>query len=164
MSRRLSTTLRFAVLGLLVATPVLARPPHSPDDQYEAFVESSTLIVDTKTRLTWERSVTSTTADWDTADDYCRLTFGGRLPTIKELLTLFDEEPHDEYDGQLVPVYIDPDAFGYKTPVDAPYWTSTPANTQGTQVWTLDFKSGEMTAAPKAATTTDKRHYRCVKP
>ena len=158
--RRLPATIRIAVLALLVATPALARPPHSPDDQYESFVESSTLIVDFQTKLTWERSVVSTTQNWATANSYCQSTFGGRLPTIKELLTLFDEEPHDEYDGQLVSVYIDPDAFGYRTPVTAPYWTSTPANTQATNVWTLDFKSGEMTAAAKS----DQRHYRCVKP
>lgn len=158
--RRLSAMIRFAVLGLLVATPALAEPPHSPYDQYEAFDRNSPLIVDFQTKLTWQRSVFSATETWDNANNYCRFTFGGRLPTIKELLTLFDEEPHEEYDGQRINVYIDPDAFGNRTPVAAPYWTSTPANTQGTTVWTLDFKTGEMSAAAKSG----DGHYRCVKP
>ncbi len=160
MRRRLSKTIRLAILVMLVTAPALAEPPHAPYDQYESFDGDSPLIVDFQTKLTWQRSVVSTTADWATANLYCQSTFGGRLPTIKELLTLFDEEPHEEYFGQLVTVYIDPDAFGYHTPVTAPYWTSTPANTQATNVWTLDFKSGEMTAAAKS----DERHYRCVKP
>lgn len=159
--RRWSAALRVVALAALVATPALAEPPHAPYDQYESFDRNTTLIVDFQTKLTWQRAVVSSTAVWATADQYCRLTFGGRLPTIKELLTLFDEEPHEEYDGQVVNVYIDPDAFGDKTPVTAPYWTSTPANAGGMQVWTLDFKSGEMA---RASTTNDERHYRCVKP
>ena len=160
MKRRLFAAIRFAVFALLVATPALARPPHAPEDQYASFIESTPLIVDEKTKLTWERFIPSTPETWESADAYCRLTFGGRLPTVKELLTLFDEEPHEEYFGQLVTVHIDPDAFGLRTPVDKPYWTSTPANAQASQVWALDFGNGAMTPTAKA----EELHRRCVKP
>lgn len=162
MKRRpLLAAIRLTVLGLLVVTPALARPPHAPDDQYVSFIESTPLIKDAKTGLEWERSISPTTDAWASADTYCRFTFGGRLPTVKELLTLFDEEPHEEYfGGQLVTVHIDPDAFGNRTPVDKAYWTSTPVDAQATEVWALDFGSGKMSEAGK----DDALHYRCVKP
>jgi Protein of unknown function (DUF1566) len=169
MRRRPLAALRFAVLTLLVAAPAFAQPPHSPDDQYESFDRNDSIIVDSRTKLTWDRSAAPKTEDWPTAADYCRRTFQGRLPTIKELLTLLDETPHPEYDdGDLVDVLIDPDAFGgYRTPVDAAYWTSTPANPDGSLVWSLDFKSGdgsqpgEMRKEPKLSA---KLRFRCVRP
>lgn len=161
---RLPRAARLAALVLFVTLPVLARSPHAPDGQYAQFDSSAKTITDVQTRLVWERNVVLTTMTWEDADKYCRLTYGGRLPTIKELLTLVDEEPHSEYDGEVVNTFIDPDAFGnggsrLRTPLDAPYWTTTPAKQSAMTVWTLNFETGLMEETPRAVT----RHLRCVK-
>jgi hypothetical protein len=77
---------------------------------------------------------------------------------MKELLTILDESPHDEYEfGKVVPKMIDALAFA-DTPVDLPYWSSTPAPGVD-RYWTLSFRTGLMEARLK----TDPAHTRCVR-
>jgi hypothetical protein len=71
------------------------------------------------------------------------------VPTVKELLTLVDEEPHQELllDGTTVYVAIDGRAFP-DTPSRAHFWTSSPAVTQaGAQRMTVEFTIGEASFA-----------------
>ncbi len=139
-----------AIVGLvglvLCATTALA---DAPGDQYDTFNQFDTQISDRFTRLAWQRQV-AFSGNWGDAQRYCAtldLTqgfgCGWRVPSYKELLTLVDENPHGEYDsvsGQFVTKWIDPHAF-LGTPVDKPYWTSSPS-TQANRAWTVDFSSG----------------------
>jgi hypothetical protein len=160
-----SRALRFkwASLGLVatvaIALPVRADdPPGAPPDQYAFFDQSSTVIRDNKTGLAWTRSVSANVVSFAVAQTTC--AGKSRLPTLKELLTLVDEQPHLDYDesqGKTVTRMIDPQAFDASTPIDVPYWTSS--MTPDGNVWTVDFSTGKTIAALKSA---DSRYVRCV--
>ena len=118
---------RAILAAILLALPAAA---DAPQDQYERFDGDSVTIKDTFTKLEWDRKAVFK-SDYDGAAGNCALLTSlqssGRLPSVKELLTIVDEEPHQEYEfGMLVPKMIDALAFA-DTPVDLPYWTSTPA-------------------------------------
>lgn len=142
----------------LVTFTAVAAPPHAPSDQYGPFDYRSVTIKDTKTKLAWTRSTTKLSAS--AAETYCgSLGAGVRLPTVKELLSLVDEVPHDEYEGlATVTKYIDPAAFP-DTPTDQPYWTSTRDLPNGASARLLvDFGTGET----RTADVGDTRNVRCV--
>ncbi len=149
---------RAILIAILVALPAAA---DAPRDQYAQFDADSRTIQDTFTKLEWDRKATFK-ATFDSASGNCALLSSlqssGRLPTVKELLTILDEQPHLEYEfGQNVAKMIDALAFA-DTPVDLPYWTSTPA--PGTDMfWTLSFKTGLMVAQSK----TTMANARCVR-
>ena len=149
---------RSASIGLalvVVAAPALAV---APSDQYQFFNRDDTEIVDNFTRLTWERNVV-VTATLAAARTHCASYGGGgyRLPTVKELMTLVDEQVHEEYEnGALAPKAIDPNAFPH-TP-SAQFWTDTPS-AGGAKYWTVDFHDGT-TAAENPALSFP---VRCVK-
>jgi hypothetical protein len=145
-------------LVLLVVVPAAA---DAPQDQYERFDGDSLTIKDTFTKLEWDRKGVFK-SDHSGATGNCglltSLQSSGRLPTVKELLTILDEEPHQEYEfGKVVPKMIDALAFP-DTPVDAPYWSSTPA--PGIDMfWTVSFTNGLMAAQAKTA----QANARCVR-
>lgn len=149
---------RAVLVAVLLALPAAA---DAPQDQYDRFDGDSVTIKDTFTKLEWDRKGVFKST-YDGAAGNCALIgslqSSGRLPSVKELLTIVDEEPHQEYEfGMLVPKMIDALAFA-DTPVDAPYWTSTPA--PGTDMfWTVSFKTGLM--APLAKTASG--NARCVR-
>lgn len=143
--------IRGVAVALVIASPVLA---DAPSDQYEFFSADSDRIKDRKTGLEWSRL-----ASGPVRFDDASCGPGTRLPTMKELLTLVDEEPHYKYDEiQLknVPKMIDQAAFGAQTPTDRAYWTSS-FDDSG-DVWTVDFETGET----KPADRDDARYVRCV--
>ena len=155
--RKLLSRLVFAVI--LLAVPAAA---DAPRDQYDRFDSDSVTIKDTFTKLEWDRRAVFK-SDYAGATGNCALLSSlessGRLPSVKELLTILDEEPHDEYEfGKLVPKMIDGLAFA-DTPVDLAYWTSTPASAAGDTFWTLSFKTGLMAPLPK----TSSAYARCVR-
>jgi hypothetical protein len=155
--------------------PAAADAPRSPP-QYAQFLADTPTIKDNFTLLEWDRrsilsgighgatfsAATSTVCPPMTSfkKDPSNMS-PGRLPSLKELLTILDEAPHDEYEfGAVVPKMIDQLAFA-DTPVDLPYWSSTPAGGVGSgMVWTLSFRTGEMKAL---ATTGDTANVRCVR-
>ena len=152
--------LRVAALGLVFATPVAADAPTSGvDRQYEPFRSGDPAIVDRFTQLEWDRPVTyDARTAFDEAAASCA-SEGRRLPSLKELLTIVDEEPHAEYDSgrlELVARYIDRQAFP-KTPAEE-FWTSS--SKDETTVFTVDFATGKTQTANAAQ---DKRRVRCVK-
>jgi hypothetical protein len=151
---------RAVLAALLLVLPAAA---DAPRDQYERFDGDSLTIRDAFTKLEWDRRGVLASVAYVTAEGGCPLaaTLGGvgRLPTIKELLTVFDEEPHVEYEfGKLVSKQIDAVAFG-DTPVDLPYWSGTPAGPG--KVWALSFATGEMVSL--ATDGSAKAHARCVR-
>lgn len=138
--KRSLRTLFFATL-VLSAGPVLA---DAPVGQYEQFVRDTPTIRDLKTLLEWQRFAPREKKTFSGAATACPPTF--RLPTVKELLTLVDEEPHQEYDETLaktVTKMIDQNAFGTHTAEDAPYWSVSPTGTVGER-WGVSFKDGTM--------------------
>lgn len=141
--------LSLGLAALLVAVPALADTPaeHAPSDQYDPFDKNSVAIVDRKTKIRWQRATSSQTP-------YLVAPCPGsqRLPTVKELLTIVDEEPHLEYEfGKNQVKLIDPYAFP-STPIDAPYWTQTPGSDPVTQVLGVDFTTGMIVDMPKTGT------------
>lgn len=166
MSRRL--VVRAALALACVVVPAVAAPindtPGAPADQYETFDRTSLIVTDAKTRLVWARVVTQQATFAQTTDactNRFELLAGRRLPSVKELLTLVDEYPHDVYEnGRELKRAIDQQAFDggqFTTPTDKPYWTSTPAGPN--RYWVVDFATGETTtrAVGEAA------HVRCVR-
>lgn len=156
------------LLVAFVAVPSFAAAPGNPDPQYGSFDQNARVIKDRKTGLEWRRPVLLDAVK-GAAEFHCETqAFGsnvGRLPTFKELMTIFDEEPHLEYiAGKNVRKHLDQDAFGFDqanndfSPVDNTYWSQTPATAAGT-FWTLDFATGAM--VPKTA--AQNAHVRCVR-
>jgi hypothetical protein len=129
---------------------------HAPPGQYDTFTAQQTFIHDPHTHLTWQRAVDPTQTDQQTAAGHCANS-GQRLPTYRELLTIVDEDPHDEWDPTLqkaTPRYIDPDAFP-GTPA-GPFWTMSPGADKS-QWKVVNFGTG-MTSDLNSVLT----HYRCV--
>ena len=154
MKRPLRTLLMLALV--LSAAPVLA---DAPIGQYKQFVKDDDTIEDTKTLLAWERFSLRQTRNFGAATTGC-IGFG-RLPTVKELLTLVDEQPHQEYDialAKTVTKMIDQNAFGSFTGEDAPYWSSTPTGTTG-EHWAVSFRDGTMSKVLDGT----QIYARCVK-
>lgn len=157
---------RVVLFALLLALPATADAPTSPA-QYERFDADSATVRDFFTTLEWDRRSVLRNVAFGAASSGCSLLGSlqptGRLPTVKELLTILDEQPHDVYEfGALVPKMIDALAFA-DTPADRPYWTSTPAPAAPgvSMVWTVNFSSGQMTAM--MADTSTKANARCVR-
>ena len=152
---------RAVLVAILLALPAAADAPRNPP-QYAQFDSDSDHIMDNFTLLDWDRRAIVRNVTYPLGDSGCSfLASPARLPSVKELLTILDEEPHNEYEfGKVVPKMIDALAFA-DTPVDLPYWSSSPA--PGTNmVWTLSFRTGLM----QAMSTTDpqaKANTRCVR-
>lgn len=152
-----------ALAVVFLALPVAANAPISPpsEKQYEDFVQDDQRIIDRFTRLAWARTP-SAPINFAGAQTLCS---GGsptiRLPTLKELLTLVDEEPNPAYSaavGKEIVKHIDLLAFGgdVRSPVDVPYWTSSVEGTN--QAFTVDFATG----ITSTALVGDSRRARCV--
>ncbi len=164
------------VLGaILLALPAAADAPRNPP-QYAQFLSDTPTIHDNFTHLEWDRrsilsvgagaqygSIATTCAGLTSFKKDIN-TASGRVPTLKELLTILDEEPHNEYEfGAVVPKMIDQLAFA-DTPVDLPYWTSTPAGGLASgMVWTLNFRTGEMKALATTGAPAPTANVRCVR-
>jgi hypothetical protein len=122
----------------LLSTTVTAAIASTPVGRYAI---TSATVVDTKTGLTWQRTAAASPYSWPDAKIYCgsaalKTTLGGmgwRLPTVKELQTIFD------YTKAVAP-FIDTGAFG--TMVQDVFWSSsTLANSPG-DVWYVNFTDG----------------------
>ena len=159
---RAGSRLRAALFSatLAFALPVSADAPTSgPDRQYESFTEADREIIDHFTRLRWERP-NALGAPYPSAMTYAAaLQFcangGRRLPSMKELLTIIDEDPHFEYDATAVTQrMIDRQAFSGTPPEE--FWTSS-LEPSGRRV-TVHFGNGTTLDANPG----DARRVRCV--
>lgn len=168
--RRAWFILRAIATSVVLTMPVWADAPlGGPDQQYEAFNQDSTVISDRFTKLDWLRRSAKVSFDEARLPATCldaTAGFAGRLPSLKELLTIFDEESHSEYINTAETIrYVDFPAFGKpsdgsnieRTPAGA-YWTSSFV-ADGDSVWTVDFAKGEVAAV---STTGGPQLLRCV--
>jgi len=139
------------VLPLIAGLSLLALAARgdAPVDQYAAFNKDDLTIIDKATALEWQRNVLQAT-DLKTAAAKCNSLPGGpfRLPTVKELLTLVDEFPHQEFDGVRA---IDRNAFP-GTPVPMAFATL------GSN-WVVYFDTGR---AESVTTLPNPLAVRCV--
>lgn len=152
------TLLSIAGVGSVLTFALVARG-HAPPDQYDTFGSQAVFIDDPHTHLTWQRIIDATPTTQATAAQLCAAG-SQRLPTYRELLTLVDEDPHDEWDpdsGTPTRRYIDPDAFPGTPPTT--FWTmSQGAKNKGNTFKVVDFGSGMSSDVPSSLVT----YYRCV--
>ncbi len=136
--------------ALIVFVTALASA-NAPGDQYDLFSSSQSFITDPHTKLEWQRYATPKWMKVDhlTAQSTCATatsSTGGkyRLPTVRELLTLVDEDLDNAWDpeaGATVPTHIDPNAFP-TTPSDV-FWTMSPGTSQAGYFKVVNFGTGE---------------------
>jgi hypothetical protein len=113
-------------------------------------------VYDTKSKLTWQQTVSSTTYTWAAAQTYCAgvgtslAGTGWRLPTLKELYSLVDL-------SQTAAPYIDPNFFP-STP-SAAFWSSSPVAGSPSSAWYVYFNVG----SAYGAAITSARYARCVR-
>jgi hypothetical protein len=122
------------------------------------YVVGAATVDDTKTKLAWQRSISTATYTWHEARDYCPTpavasALGGtgwRLPTKKELLTLVDF-------GVPIPgPTIDATAFPGAPAVS--FWSAAAVSTSANTAWGVSFDSGAATTMDTGSTL----YVRCV--
>jgi hypothetical protein len=96
-------------------------------------------VYDTKTKLTWQQTVSSTTYTWADAQAHCAgvgASLGGmgwRLPTLKELQTLVDY-------SQATGAMIDPTAF--PSAPSSVFWSGSSVAGSPSLAWLVSFYGG----------------------
>ena len=131
--------LRGVLAIIAVALPTSA-DANAPAGQYvvTAGGTGNGTVYDTKSKLTWQRTVSSTTYTWADAKTYCAgvgASLGGtgwRLPTLKELQTIVDYSQSNPS--------IDSTAFP-STPA-AWFWSSSPLAGSSSDAWVVAFNAG----------------------
>jgi hypothetical protein len=129
------------VLAIIVVTLPTSASANAPAGQYvvTAGGTGNGTVYDTKSKLTWQQTVSSTTYSWADAKTYCAgvaASLGGtgwRLPTLKELQSLVD------YSQSTGPM-IDSNAFS-STP-SAEFWSASPLAGSPSNPWYVDFNNG----------------------
>lgn len=162
MRRALAT---LACGGVLAA--VVLASADAPKDQYDVFDSQNATIHDQYTRLEWERFPEQMPDGGGKGGEETqavmrqRCMFLGadwRLPTVKELLTIVDEDPHRLYDdGGIAYRWID--RYAFPTAAPAPYWSSSRVTGPAGKAWAVDFSSG----LPTIESPTAALHGRCVR-
>jgi hypothetical protein len=114
---------------------------------------------DVGTGLVWRRAPLVATHTYGEAQLQCGAAgFGWRVPSVKELQTLVDEEKSG-------PPYIDETVFSGTAAGPAPFWTSSRSGDVPNAAWFVDFATGAAAAAaPVAGDLIDQRYpVRCVR-
>ncbi len=146
--------LTFAIgLTLFVLTPPSMVAANAPSGRYTA---ANGTVYDTKTKLTWQQSVSTSSYLYSDASNYCATigaSLGGsgwRVPTIKELQTIVDY-------SQTAAPWIDRAAFP-ATPLHY-FWSSTVQAGTTSSYWVFDFSAGVVTTP----FMTNSCNVRCVR-
>ena len=129
------------VLAIIAVALPTSAGANAPAGQYvvTAGGTGNGTVYDTKSKLTWQQTISSTSYGWADAKTYCAgvaASLGGtgwRLPTLKELQSLVD------YSQSTAPM-IDPNAFP-STP-SVIFWSSSPQAGSPPYVWVVDFSLG----------------------
>lgn len=129
---------RLGAAAITVALATRSAAANAPLGRYSI---ADAIVLDTKTTLSWQRTVPTTPFSWADAQAYCASVgqsasperTGWRLPTVKELQTLIDR-------SQASAPSIDPSAFP-GTP-SAFFWSSTLLAGSLSYVWSVNFASG----------------------
>jgi len=146
--------------GAVAITVALLAAPASANAPAGRYTIGGGTVFDTKTKLTWQQVVSTTTYTWADAKTYCAsatlsAALGGsgwRLPTVKELQTIVD------YSQTSNPL-IDPTAF----PATALnyLWSASPwAGSSPPGAWTFIFNN---TGTTFVDYDTNPNYVRCVR-
>jgi hypothetical protein len=105
-------------------------------------------VLDSSTRLVWEREPSPFHGTWMEAGPYCaEKRIGGasgwRVPTVDELKSLIEPEQHD-------PAL--PRGHPFQNIKSAIYWTATPSERDDIVAWHVSFLSGEAATDQKSQT------------
>ncbi len=148
---------QLTILGAIVFLSALSRA-NAPPDQYASFNAVQGFIDDTHTHLTWQRYPTFNAVHHAAAQSGCAAQ-GQRLPTVRELLSIVDENPDYEWnvDSGQVAAHIDPNAFPGTPP--STFWTMSPNLTASDRFKVVDFSDGQ--SADRIG-ETDIAYARCV--
>jgi len=125
-------------LGMVAVVTVLLSASAEANAPVGRYTLSPGTVLDTKTKLTWQRAVPAAMYAWADAKAYCQTlgsSLGGtgwRLPTIKEIQTIVDE-------SRTTPS-IDPTAFP-ATPATN-FWSSSVATGATLGAWFINFDAG----------------------
>lgn len=135
-------------------------PAPAAGSRYSAAGET---VVDSTTKLTWQRMPEDTGMAWEDAKAYCsglRLgdASGFRLPTKAELLGLGENLPAG-IDRNAFPAAVDKERDNMSAVVF--YWTSTPHPVSESMAWGVRF--GTMGAQAVIQSRSSSRYVRCVK-
>ena len=140
----------FAALAMTLAAPAVSAK--STKGRFEVQATAAT-VVDTATKLTWERNITLGSYGWAAAKGYCAglsLAGGGwRLPTLTELEGLVDRRTSNPS--------TDSAAFPSTPPVA--FWTATPYVGTPDNAWRVTFDFGYATTGK----TSEVLRVRCVR-
>lgn len=135
-------TLLLACCMLLCPHPASTAHAGTPATRYVLNTSAGT-FTDTVSGLVWRLATESAPTTWAAADQACR-NWGGRLPSLKDLLTLVDPAHFNPA--------IHPSLSSY-TPT-ASYWSSTPKANGNNERWYVSFKTGRSGWNPVARDTT----------
>jgi hypothetical protein len=143
------------VAAIAVALVTGSAAANAPVGRYSI---ADAIVLDTKTTLSWQRTVPTAIFSWPDAKAYCASLgqgaspeqTGWRLPTVKELQTLVDR-------SQASAPSIDPSAFPGTPP--AFFWSSTLLAGSPSYAWSVNFASGGTGNLDEAETS----YVRCVR-
>lgn len=150
---------RCVVAGAALLLPAIGLAD-APTGQYKPYLSTDPFVQDAATSLQWERDSSPTKAPLGASA--CsgrnpRLNVNFRLPTLRELATLLDNQPRKTlYNGSSSDLHIDQNAFPRSNP-DV-YWTLTQA--PNGEMFVIDFATGEIRTLPRNGTA----FVRCVNP
>ncbi len=126
-----------AMIAVILPTPADASAPGGRYVVTNGGTSSGT-VYDTKTRLTWQQTISSISYTWADAKTYCAgvgSSLGGtgwRLPTLKELQTIVDySQSNPSIDSTFFP----------STPGSA-FWSSSPLAGSSSDAWYVFFFHG----------------------
>ena len=143
----------FFVFVLFSLSPFSTAIANAPSGRYTV---TNGTVFDTKTKLTWQQSVSASPYIYGDASNYCAsvgASLGGtgwRIPTIKELQTIVDY-------AQTAAPWIDRTAFP-ATPQHY-FWSSTVQAGNSSTYWVFDFSAGVITTP----FMTNSCNVRCVR-
>jgi hypothetical protein len=127
-----------AMIAVILPTPADASAPAGRYVVTNGGTSNGT-VYDSKTKLTWQQTISSISYTWADAKTYCAglgSSLGGtgwRLPTLKELQSLVDY-------SQTTPPTIDSTAFPGTFP--ASFWSASPLAGSSSLAWIVFFYYG----------------------
>ncbi len=112
------------------------------------------ILTDAMTKMEWRANASPTPLSWPGAIDFCEsLGDCWRLPTVKELITIFVPQTADHL----------PMAFPPPEP-STRYWSSTPYLGDNTKAWMVDFAAdGALEASADGVNRQEMYRARCVR-
>jgi hypothetical protein len=126
-------------------------PPKCSTTRYQ--VQADGVVLDSLTGLTWQQTPDTSGSGffWNEAKDACAARGAGwRLPSLRELETIVDvTNPSDALYAVFPTVYSS----------NAVFWTSSPASSDPTRAWIIDFTNG----ISKTWDIADPSRFRCVR-